>query len=218
MAYNSLSDRLWQVNVGGDNCLHELDPAAKISTGRRICPQLATSQRGLAYDPIADLYYVGGWNDLSIHLVSPNGRVMRSIVTELATSGLAYNPVTGHLFVLTNANAGLDVYVLDTTANFAVIGGFNLAGMTDFSQAGMDMDCSGHLWAVNQVTQRVLEIESGESDACSWMQIPWLTTSVLSGTIEAASSQAVVLTFDTNLAPGVYRAQLRVRHLSLIHI
>ncbi|WP_423224158.1 carboxypeptidase regulatory-like domain-containing protein [Candidatus Amarolinea aalborgensis] len=212
MAYNSLSDRLWQVNVGGDNCLHELDPAAKISTGRRICPQLATSQRGLAYDPIADLYYVGGWNDLSIHLVSPNGRVMRSIVTELATSGLAYNPVTGHLFVLTNANAGLDVYVLDTTANFAVIGGFNLAGMTDFSQAGMDMDCSGHLWAVNQVTQRVLEIESGESDACSWMQIPWLTTSVLSGTIEAASSQAVVLTFDTNLAPGVYRAQLRVRH------
>ncbi|MFZ1552287.1 MAG: carboxypeptidase regulatory-like domain-containing protein [Anaerolineae bacterium] len=211
MAFDVLTNRLWQVNVGGDNCLHELDPATKISTGRRICPAFAASQRGLAYDPIADAYYVGSWNDRSLYVVAPDGRILRSIYTELDTSGLAFNPLTGHLFVMTNADSGLDVYVMDVAADFAVIGGFNVSSFAQFTQAGLDMDCSGHLWAVNQSTQRVYEIESGETDACSWMQIPWLTTSVLSGTLAAASSQAVVLTFDTNLAPGTYQAQLRVR-------
>ena len=184
---------------------------SRVGSGRRICPAFAASQRGLAYDPIADAYYVGSWNDRSLYVVAPDGRILRSIYTELDTSGLAFNPLTGHLFVMTNADSGLDVYVMDVAADFAVIGGFNVSSFAQFTQAGLDMDCSGRLWAVNQSTQRVYEIESGESDACSWMQIPWLTTSVLSGTLAAASSQAVVLTFDTNLAPGTYQAQLRVR-------
>lgn len=212
MTFNPFTNRLWQVNVGGDDCLHELDPTQKISTGRRICPGFTASQRGLAYNPITDTYYVGGWNDRSLYEVAPNGQILRSLRTELNTSGLAFNPTTGHLFVMANADTGLDVYVLNVDADFAVVGGFNVDGMVGYAQAGLDMDCSGHLWAVNQIVQRVYEIESGESDACAWRQIPWLSISVSSGAIAAASSQALALTFDTNLSPGRYQAQLRVRN------
>ena len=211
MAFDAITNRLWQINVGGDNCLHELDPAAGISTGRSICPGFGVSQRGLAYNPVSDTYYVGSWNDRTLYEVARNGQILRSNYIELDISGLAFNPATGHLFVMTNADRGLDVYVLDVAADFAVVGGFNVSGFNQFTQAGLDMDCGGHLWAVNQATQRVYEIESGESDACSWMQIPWLTLSALSGALTPASSQDVILTFGTNLPPGAYQAQLRVR-------
>ena len=50
---------LWRVNVGGDNCIYELDPQARVATGNRICPAFGTSERGLAYDVVTDTFYAG---------------------------------------------------------------------------------------------------------------------------------------------------------------
>ena len=36
-AFNPLTGNFWRVNVGGDNCLWELDPVAKVVTGNSIC-------------------------------------------------------------------------------------------------------------------------------------------------------------------------------------
>ena len=62
---------LWRVNVGGDNCIYELDPIFRVATGNKICgaPWTAFSQRGLAYDVATDTYYVGGTNEGVIYHV-----------------------------------------------------------------------------------------------------------------------------------------------------
>ena len=63
-AFNPLTGNFWRVNVGGDNCLWELDPVAKVVTGNSICGSWAqVSQRGVAYDVSGDTYFVGGWNE-----------------------------------------------------------------------------------------------------------------------------------------------------------
>lgn len=211
MAFDPLTSHLWQVNMGGDNCLYELDPTRQISTGQRICPAFGAPQRGVAFDLGSGAFYTGGWDEQMLYEVDREGRVVRSYATGLAIAGLALNPMTGHLFVIANASMGLDLYVLDVRRNFDVVGGFNVAGFDAYSQAGLDMDCEGHLWAVNTTTQRVYEIESGESNACAWREIPWLTLSALQGTIGPGRSQPLHVTFDASLPPGVYRAQLHVR-------
>ena len=38
MAYNPLTNKLWQVNAGGDNCIYELDPATRTATGQKLMP------------------------------------------------------------------------------------------------------------------------------------------------------------------------------------
>src|SRR5262245_1003550 len=65
---------LWQVNVGGDNGIYGLDPAdgsvQDVITGN---PWDNVDQRGLAYDPGTDTFYIGGWNEGIIYHVAGPG-------------------------------------------------------------------------------------------------------------------------------------------------
>jgi hypothetical protein len=210
MTYHSATGKLWQVNVGGDNCIYELDPVARAATGNKICPAFGTSERGLAYDPLGDSFFAGSWNDSIIKRFDPDGTIVQSVNVGLAISGLAYNPATDHLFVAANDDAGYDVYVLDVNANYAVLGGFNIAGMGNFQQAGLEIDCDGHLWAVNQSTDEVYEVDSGEAGVCDWADIPWLTLDPTGGTVPAAGSLSVTFALDaTGVATGTHRAYVR---------
>ena len=211
MTYNPFTRMLWQLDVGGDDCLHELDPLSMVSTGNSICPPFGTNERGLAYDPTTDTYYAGSWNDYVINHFAPDGTILDSVDTGLSISGLAFNPATSHLFVMTNSFEGLDVYVLDVSQNYQVVGGFNVDGFEGYDQAGLEIDCNGHLWAVNQAFQNVLEIDSGETGVCDWMDVPWLSEDPLSGSVAVGSDQAITLTFDTaGLDFGTYQAHLRL--------
>ncbi len=211
MTYNPFTGMLWQVNVGGDNCIHEMDPVGMVSTGNKICPAFPTSQRGLAYDPLSNTFYSGSWNDWVIIHFDAEGTILDSVDVGLDISGLAFNPMTGSLFVMTNAEIGKDVYKLDAHDNYNLIGGFNIAGLGDFEQAGLEIDCDGTLWAVNQVTQEVIAATSGESGVCDWAEIPWLTEAPAGGTVAAGGEEDVTLTFDsTGLALGTYQAHLRI--------
>ena len=218
LAYNPFTNMLWQVNVGGDNCIYELDPAALAPTGNRICPAFGTSERGLAFDPLTNTFYAGSWNDGIINHFAPDGTILDSAAVNLAISGLAYNPGTGHLFVMTNndRSAGLfDVYVLDTHAAYGVLGAFDFmnggtGAFSPYDQAGLEIDCAGNLWAVDQGLQKVYAADSGETGVCDW-QAPWLSTTPLTGSI--ASSNAALLSADVDgsgMAFGTYPAYLRV--------
>ncbi len=211
MTYNPYTGMLWQVNVGGDNCIYEMDPVAKASTGNRICPAFGTSQRGLAHDPLTDTFYSGSWNDWIINHFDSEGTLLESVDVGLSISGLAFNAMTGHLFVMTNANAGFDVYVLNVNDSYNLVGGFDIAGLGDYEQAGLEISCDGHLWAVNQVTHNVIEADSDEIGVCDWQNVPWIAEAPISGGVGAGGSQPVTLTFDASLlAPGVYEAFLRI--------
>lgn len=211
MAYNPRTGMIWQVNVGGDNCIYELDPDVRTSTGHKVCPAFSTSQRGLAYDPTTDTFYTGSWNDGLIHHFNASGTILDSREVGLSISGLAFNPATHHLFVMTASMEGLDAYVLDVQHNYTVVGGFNLTGLGPYEQAGLELDCNGHLWTVNQRAQRVIVADSGEIGVCDWRDITWLSETPASGSISTNGTQAVTLIFETTgLAAGEYHAQLRV--------
>lgn len=214
MAYDPINGTLWQVNVGGDNCIYELNPYSLTSTGNKICPAFGTSERGLAYDPSSDTFFAGSWNDALIKRFNRAGDILEQVDVGLPIAGLAYNSSTGHLFVTNSADSSLyDISVLDVNNNYAELGGFNVAALGDYEQAGLEFACSGHLWATNQGTKEILEIDSGETGVCDYADIPWLSLSPDFATIDPATTTDVTLTFDaTGLQPGVYEAQLSLKH------
>ena len=223
-AFDTLTGMMWQVNVGGDNCIYELDPAAAVPTGNKICgsPWTGTSQRGLAYDVVNDAFFIGGWNEGIVYHIDHSGNVMDSANVGLPISGLAYAPSSGHLLVMSNTDS-TDITVLDALNNYAVIGSYSVnnggsPAFGAFEQAGLEFDCLGNLWAVNQISQIVYNVDSGETVGCS-VDIPWLTENPTSGTLSpaaltrgASSSLPVTLTFDAGtLMPGLRQAQLQVK-------
>ena len=224
-AFNARTGMLWRVNVGGDNCLYEIDPFFRAPTGRKICPLpwSGVSQRGLAYDALTDTYYAGGWNDGVIYHVDGAGNVLDSTYAAIPISGLAFNSRTGHLFALTNhaapPQATLDVFVFDAKNGMAVIGGFNVTqngqpipGLLAFGGAGLEIDCAGRLWLVDRTSQTIFEVESGEPNACAFNDVPWLSEAQTEGTVAASSTRDVLCTFDsTGLAAGMRQAQLKLR-------
>jgi hypothetical protein len=219
MAYDPFTGKLWQLNVGGDNCVHELDPDTLTSTGNTICAPFGTSERGLTYDPVTNTYYAGSWNDSILNHFAPDGTLLDSKNVNLSISGLAFNPASGHLFVMANhtfATAGLfDVYVLDALDSYNILGAFNLMNGTanafgNFAQAGLEMDCDGNLWAVDQTAQQVYVADSGETGACDWAST-WLSTVPDTGTVAASGSASLSADADAiGLPVGTYQAYLRV--------
>lgn len=219
-AFDSLTGMMWQVNVGGDNCMYELDPSANVLTGNKICgsPWTGTSQRGMAYDVVNDAFFIGGWNEGIIYHVDQSGNVIDSANVGLSISGLAYAPNSGHLLVMENSANSYDVTVLDALNNYAVLGTFQITDggspvFQAYQQAGMEFDCLGNLWVVNQITQMVYAVDSGENVGCS-VDIPWLSESPTSGTLSAgaASTQPIALDFEGgSLLPGLRQAQLQVK-------
>jgi hypothetical protein len=210
MAFNPLTGMLWQVNVGGDNCVYELDPASQQPTGQKLCPPFGTSERGLAFDPTTNTFYAGSWNDSIINHFDASGVLLDSANVGFGVAGMAYNPATGHIFATCSGTCSYDVYVVDAKNGYAVIGGFNITGLSG-GTAGLEMSCDGHLWAVNQSTRQVIEADSGETGVCDWMGIPWLREAPTSGTLAASALKAHDFIFDaTGLQPGSYKAQVKV--------
>ncbi len=211
MAYNPFTDKLWQVNVGGDNCIYEMDPDTGGSTGKTVCPSLGRSMRGLAYDPVTDTFFAGSWNDANIHRFTSEGVVIGSKFVGLAISGLAYNPSTGHLFAAVNDDSPFDVYVLDANDGYRVVGGMNVEGLDDFEQAGLEIDCNGDLWAADQVDGVVINASGCEKDACGYRSVSWLSAAPLSGSLASGSTATVTVTVDgTGNNVGTYYSYLRI--------
>lgn len=211
---------LWimNINTGIANCIYEIDPDQGY-TGAKICPGGATgfenSQRGLAYDPDSDTWFAGSWNDLMIHRFDSTGMILESVNVGLATAGLAYNPETGHLFVLTN-EALTRVYVLDVKNQYQIRGSFAISdGFGFYAGGGLEFDCDGNLWAVDLVDGRIVQFESGETASLCDRDVPWITAEPVSGTIEPSVNQPVTITFDAGSSlidqPGDYLMQFKLR-------
>lgn len=215
-AYNVRTGMLWRVNVGGDDCIYELDPIAKAVTGHRICPSFGTSQRGLAYDVTTDSYYSGSWNDGVINHFDATGAILDSAFVAVPISGLAFNSTNGRLYAMTNHAAlqGFDVYVFDTHDHYAVIGAFFITsgGVPVISLnggAGLEIDCLGRLWLVDQWSQTIYVAETEESDVCAFNEIPWLSENPTDGAVSADATLPVTCTFDSSgLTPGLRQGQL----------
>ena len=220
-AVNWHTGMLWVMNVdsaGDSNCIYEVD-LARGYTGDRVCPGgsgFASSQRGLAYDPQNDTWYAGGWNDRMVTHFDATGTLLRVTDVGLGVSGLAYNPDTRHLFAMTNDERS-QVYVLDVADDYAPVGQFSVgAGFGPYAGAGLEFDCVGNLWAVDQATNAVYQFESGETTGLCQYDIPWLSTTPLTGSIGPVSEQMISVTFDARslVIPnwGTRYGRLKVEH------
>lgn len=218
MAYNWNTGMLWVMNVnpGVANCIYEVDPASGY-TGEVICPGggsgFASSQRGLAYDPSTDTWFAGGWLDLMVYRFDSLGNILNSVNTGLPISGLAYNPETEHLFAMLNDSPNL-IYVLDAADNYAILGQFSVSqGFGPYSGAGLEFDCEGNLWAVDQDVNTVYQFESGEGATLCTRDVSWLSETPSAATLPSPGEQVVEVDFDSSVPevdqPGIYHAQLK---------
>jgi hypothetical protein len=107
--------------------------------------------------------------------------------------------------------------VLDARNDMAVVGGFNVTQngqpvIGPFGGAGMELDCRGRLWIVDQFAQTVYEVDSGEPRPCAFNDVPWLSEEPSSGTVPASSAVPVTCTFDASgLTAGLRQAQIKLR-------
>jgi hypothetical protein len=215
MAFDPLHNTMWQmnVNIGDPQEIDEFNPATQTWTGNKIqIHGLSSWRTGLAYDSSSDTFFIGGWTDSMIYRFDRTGTVVQSKNVGLSIAGLAYNGGTGHLFVIENSTTDT-VTVLDVNNNYNVVGSFTVAGFGNYAGAGLEFDCQGHLWALNQVDQKTYEIDSGETGTCPWMGVPWLTLTPTSGLVPAHNETSpfpIDAQFIADGAPlfGQYEAQI----------
>jgi hypothetical protein len=209
MAFDTARNLIWQVAVGGDNGIYGLDPAdgsvEQVITGS---PWDGISQRGLAYDPDNDVFYIGGWNEGIVYKVAgpswptPGETLNQCSPPDYAISGLAWNRSFGMLWQATNSESD-SIFLLDPMTCEASValphpdgGGYN--------GAGLEIDVVGNLWTVGQGSGNAYLIESGLP---TFSDVPWLTVTPTEATIAPDESIDVEITVDsTGLEPGVYRA------------
>jgi subtilisin family serine protease len=208
MAWDPGRGLIWQVNVGGDNGIYGLDPAdgsvEEVITGS---PWDNISQRGLAYDPATDAFYIGGWNEGILYRVAgPSWANPGEVLGECSPpdpniSGLAWNPSFALVWAATNSETDT-IWLLDPATCEA------LQSLPhpdpDFNGAGLEMDGVGNLWTVSQLGGRAYLIDSGVPN---FSDVPWLSLAPTEGTVPAGDSTEVTVAVDsTGLEPGIYRA------------
>lgn len=209
VAYDPGRDELWVVRVGGAGCIESVSPASGRPTGRRICPSTGQSQRGLAFDPVSESFYSGSWTDGILYHFDRAGTLLDSQDIGIAISGLSFHAGDRTLIVLANRGAGTDLYRLDPTPPFRLLGGSTTA-LEPWTQGGLALDCDGGLWAVGQ-QGRSMRLSGLPAGGCAPATADWLHVGPAGGTLEAGNQRPLTVTIDAARLPGgPHQAHLRV--------
>jgi subtilisin family serine protease len=205
------ANEMCQVNVGGDNGIYCWDKNSGAVT-RSITGAFAwtsISQRGLAYRPDNDSFYIGGWNQGIVYNVAgfshatPGAILNQCSPPDGNISGLAWNSAVGHVWAATNSPSDT-IYRLnpDTCGVISTLP----HPAPNFQGGGLEMDAAGNLWMVGQSPNIVYLVESGVP---AFSDVPWLSVTPTSGVLPIGGSQQVVVSIDTTgMTPGVYAANL----------
>ena len=211
MAFDAGRNIVWQVNVGGDNGIYGLDPAdGSVRFTITGSPWTGTSQRGLAYDPGTDVFYIGGWNEGVIYRVAgpshstPGETLSQCNAPDPNISGLAWNFAFGLLWEATNSESDT-IYLLDPTT-CEVLRTLPHPDGGGYGGAGLEIDGIGNLWTVGQNSQNAYLVESGLP---LFGDVPWLSEAPTDGVLAPDGSQGIAVSVDTTgLEPGVHRAMV----------
>ncbi|WP_116949359.1 S8 family serine peptidase [Jiangella endophytica] len=213
LALDASTGAMCQVNVGGDNAIHCFDTAdgseQYVISGS---PWNGISQRGLAYNPVDDVFYIGGWNEGVIYTVAgqshddPGATLAQCETEDASIAGLAYNPTADVLWMV-NSSLTTFIYQIDPS-NCATISTIEFPEQGSGPGAGLEMNTTGELWATSQLTNTAYLIDTGVPNASD---VPWLSEDPASGTLAPGESVTVTVTADsTDLEPNLYEATLTI--------
>ncbi|SCL31872.1 Serine protease, subtilisin family [Micromonospora rhizosphaerae] len=214
MAYDAGRGVMCQLNVGGDNGIHCWNPntGAEVGSITGSFPWTSISQRGLAYRPDDDTFYVGGWNEgILYHIKGLSHPDKGAVISQCSPpdgniSGLAWNGASNIVWAATNSETDT-VYQLDP-ANCAVLSTLPHPS-PGFGGAGLELDSTGNLWMIDQDPNRVYLIESGVPNV---VDVPWLSEDPASGTVAPGATQPIRVSVDTTgLTPGTYSATMLIQ-------
>lgn len=204
-AFDSRRDVMCQVNVGGDNGIHCFDPETGEADYRILgYPWDRTSQRGLAYRPDDDTFYIGGWNDDVLYHVAGRshdrqGEVLGSCpLPDIA--GLAWDEPSGTLWVTTSTLSN-DIHQVDPE-DCSILASISGPDPAAYSLAGVELDHAGHLWLGSQEALRVYQVDGDQRADVSWLRVSPSRDRVAPG----EEARLDVRVDATGLPPGVYRA------------
>ncbi len=226
MTYNARTGMIWVMDVGTDNCIHELDPDSGF-TGSMICDPVlpgwgGTSMRGLAYDPNTDTFYTGRYNysgcpvgvcDVIFHFKgaswdTPGEVIDTHALPGIEISGLAYNPLADSLFVASSPTDSVNEYTVST---WALANSFTVTGLNG---QGADIDCEGNLWMSTADSNDILLVDTARPGSLC-PGVDWMSASPVTGTLSTGGSQPGLLTLDAGApsvtGPGTYAGILRIK-------
>lgn len=213
MAYDSTHGLVCQVNVGGTgeerNCISCWDPATGLVITNISGAWTNTSQRGIAYRPDTDTFYIGSWETGLIYHIKglswdEPGKVLSQIdPADGNIAGLAWNATQGVLWEASNGFNDL-IYALDPT------NGTILLSMQHpdpgYNGAGLECDLAGNLWMVSQNGRKAYLVNSGVT---TFTNIPWVSFNVTNGVIAPGEAGTFEVTVHaTNFVSGQYAANL----------
>jgi hypothetical protein len=171
---------LYAVMVGGPNTIEVVD----LSTGNVVNSIggvfTSISQRGLAYDPVYDVFFIGGWNEDIIYRLNGTGGLIDQFSFS-GVSGLEWHPQggpagQGSLWVVTNASTDI-VAELDPNGGWVTLQSFNLPGSNGYAGAGLALNSDGNLWMPNQTDDLVYLVDIQEP--LTPMEIPLRTVGIV---------------------------------------
>jgi hypothetical protein len=224
MAYVPDRGLMCQVKVGVDNGVYCWGPRTGdiVTTIIGQFPWSAVPQRGLAYRPDDDTFYIGGWDQGIIYHIEglssrhPGRVISQCSPTDPAISGLGWSSGLGLLWVATQSTDNL-IYAVnpDTCATLRTLTPPN---PDEFRGGGLDVDAKGKLWVVSagqyggNPSGTIYLIDSGlpsVSDAA------WLSTTPQTGVLTGGDLQQITIRVDaTGLTPGTYDTTLHVINTS----
>lgn len=211
MAFDTQRGLMCQVAVGADNGIHCWDQATgEVTYNLTGSPWSGISQRGLAYRPDDDSFYVGGWNEDVIYHVAgqsaaePGAVLGQCSMPGASIAGLAYNTTANVLWV-TTSTATNDIHQVNPD-NCETISSMALPETAEFAGAGAELDSAGNLWATSQLSNTAYLLETGVPQSSD---IPWLTVKPAKGSVAVGASSEITVSVDTTgLEAGVYRGIL----------
>jgi hypothetical protein len=212
MALDTAHNAMCQVNVGGDNGIYCWDlndghVVGSITSG----PWTSISQRGLAYRPDDNSFYIGGWNEGILYHIqglgsaNPGAVINQCFTPDPNISGLAWNSAFNIVWEATNSPSDT---IFELNPDTCAVLNSIPHPTPGFAGGGLEMDDAGNLWTISQANSTVYLLESGVP---AFVDVPWLSENPSSGTLAAGASQQIQIKVNTaGLAPGVYSASMFV--------
>ncbi|HBK60305.1 MAG TPA: hypothetical protein DDZ84_05865, partial [Firmicutes bacterium] len=206
---------VWQLDeeyvVGHGNGIHAIDPTTGKEVARIKDPDGVwdrVDQKGIAYDPKDDTFYVAGYNESRIYHIkglswdNPGEILENRWRFPVVITGMAYHPEAEILVVVCMGEPDM-VYYLDP-ATQEIVDEFPCPTGTYWGVGGCDLDADGNLWIASLEDKMMYLMETGLGPLDGW-----LSWNPRRGSVAPENEASIEVTVDARrMEPGFNEARM----------